>query len=260
MKLNGETTLSTIPRVKRPVRPQPKAGDSHVDWDVIHRKVLEGAARLAWVEDAPEDVLEQTWARRAAQVARIIEEEEAEEQIQIVVIRLGRELYGLETNYVFDIRPLENITLVPRVPEWVAGVTNLRGRVVSALDLPVYFGLPPVERDSDHRSAKQYLIVVETPAMEIALIADEVLMIETLPVSKIQEATSAVRGIRPEFMRGIVVHTEEAASQEQREPTPSPDGHNTANSLAGVSTALLLILDLPALLADKRLIVHEDII
>ena len=260
MNMNGETTLSTIPKAKRPVIPGRKVRDSRVDWEEIRRKVLESSARLAWVEDVPQEVLERAWARHAAQVAQVLKEEEAGEQIQIVVIRLGQEVYGLETNNVFDIRPLENITHVPRVPDWVIGVTNLRGRVISVLDLPNFFGLPPVERDVDHKSAKQYLIVVETPAMEIALVADEVLMIETLPVSKIQEATSAVRGIPPNYMRGIVVRADEAASQEQREPAHSSGDHNTTNSLAGISTALLLILDLPALLADKRLIVHEDTI
>ena len=63
-----------------------------------------------------------------------------------MVIRLGREVYGLETDYVFDIRPLESITHVPRVPDWVAGVVNLRGRIISVLDLQRFLGLPPVER------------------------------------------------------------------------------------------------------------------
>jgi purine-binding chemotaxis protein CheW len=260
MKLNGETTLSTIPRVRRHVQTRALGSKSRVDWDLIHRKVLEGSARLAWVEEATQEVLEQTWARRADQMARVIEEEEAEEQIQVVPIRLGYEVYGLETNYVFDIRPLDNITPVPRVPNWVAGVTNLRGRVVSVLDLAVFFGLPPVEVDNNHKPTKQNLIVVETPAMEIALVADEVLMIESLPLSKIQEATSAVRGIPPKYMRGIVVQGDKVASHEQIEAPHSPGDPNTANPHAGGSTGLILILDLLALLADKRLIVHEDII
>ena len=44
--------------------------------------------------------------------------------------------------------------------------------------------------------------------MEMALLVDEVLVIEALPVSQIQEATSAVSGIQPEYMRGIVSRTQ----------------------------------------------------
>ena len=260
MKYNGETTLSTIPNISRSARHRKKEVASQVDWDALRQKVLESSARVAWVEEAPEEVLEQTWTRRAVQISQALKETEVEEQIQIVVIRLGRELYGLDANYVFDIRPLENITRVPRVPDWVAGVTSLRGRVISVLDLPIFFGLSSIERDIDYRSDKLFLIVVETPAMEIALVADEVLAIETLPVSKIQEATGAVRGIRSDYMRGIVVRTEETTLQEQKEPLPPSVGRNTENSLAGGNTPLLLVLDLPALLADKRLVVHEDII
>ena len=67
-------------------------------------------------------------------------------------------------------------------------------------------------------------------------------------------------------MRGIVCRVQTGVSQEiiggnghGETPTPSAN-HNKANAPTGVDTALLLILDLPVLLADKRLIVHEDII
>jgi hypothetical protein len=128
MKMNGETTLSTIPKPDRPVRSVRTANGSQVDWEALHRKVLESSSRLALVDEAPTGVLEQTWARRAAQIARVIEAEETGNQIEIVVVRLGKELYGLEADFVFDIRQLENITPVPRVPDWVAGVVNLRGQ------------------------------------------------------------------------------------------------------------------------------------
>lgn len=237
MRMNGETTLSTIPRPERVVQPSRKIDSTQVDWEEIRRKVLESSARLVWMDDVPQDVLEQAWAQRAEQVAQVIADGESGEQIEIVVIRLGREVYGVETDYVFDIRSLEHITRVPRVPDWVAGVVNLRGRIISALDLQRYLGLPPAENGGEVESGARHLVVVGTPAMELALLVDEVLAVESLPISQIQEATSAVKGIQAEYMRGIVVQSQ-----------------------AGDDTAPLLVLDLPALLADKRLIVHEDII
>lgn len=266
MKMNGETTLSTVPRPGRSLPPSRKDIGSRVDWEVIRRKVLDSSARLAWVDDVPQEILEQTWARRAAQIAQAIKEDEAGEIIQIVLIRLGCELYGLEASYVFDIRPLEKVTRVPRVPGWVVGVVNLRGRIISVIDLPGFMGFSSAEREGNHNPTMQYLIVVETPCMDVALAADEVLAIETLPVSRIQEATSAVQGIQPEYMRGIVVRTQADIDQEKMnrngkgETNPSIDNPNAANSFTGIEAGILLILDLPALLADKRLILHEDII
>jgi len=241
MRMNGETTLSKIPRPAKALQPGRKNDSSQVDWESIHQKVLESSAGLVWTDDIPQEVLEQTWAQRAAEMAQIVEEGEGGEQIQIAVVRLGREVYGFETDYIYDIRQLDHITRVPRVPDWVAGVVNLRGRIVSVLDLQRFLGLPSGEQEGKVESGSRHLVVVGISTMELALVVDEVLAIESLPTNHIQDAASAVRTVQVEYMRGIVSRTE-------------------ADALAGVDTALMLILDLPALLADKRLIVHEDII
>lgn len=237
MRMNGETTLSTIPRPEKASRQDRKIDGSKVDWEAIHRSVLNSSARLVWMDDVPQDVLEETWARRASLVAQVIEDGETGEQIEIAVVRLGQEVYGLEVEYIFEIRALDNLTRVPRVPDWVAGVVNLRGRIISVLDLPRFLGLPRTAKEDKNDEDSHDLVVVETTTMELAIQVDEVLAIEALPVSQIQEATSAVRGIQAEYMRGIVIPTQSEAD-----------------------TIPLLILDLPTLLADKRLIVHEDII
>lgn len=76
--------------------------------------------------------------------------------------------------------------------------------------------------------------------MEIALLADDVLSVEAPPASQVLEATDTIRGIHPEYVRGVAEHWRGDA------PT-NGDG-------------LLVVLDLPALLADERLIVHEEIV
>lgn len=241
MRMNGETTLSTVPRPGRITQRIQKTEATLVDWEAIRRNVLESSARLAWTDDVSQEVLEQTWARRASQIAQEIEDSGTGAKIEVAVVRLGREVYGIETDYVFDIRQLNQITRVPRVPDWVAGVVNLRGRIISVLDLQRFLGLPSSEKEGGSESGSRHLIVVGTAAMELALLVDEVLAIESLPTSQIQEATSALRTVQVEYMRGIVNRTE-------------------ADTLADVDTTLILVLDLPVLLADKRLIVHEDII
>ena len=137
--------------------------------------------------------IELVWARRAAQLAQAIIDQDQSEQIELVLVRLGREMYGLEAQYIFDIRPLERVTRVPRAPEWVTGVINVRGRILSVCDLQRFLGLPRARRlDTLHR------IVVETDAMEVALLIDVVLAVEALPVDQIHDASGTVRGIRPE--------------------------------------------------------------
>ncbi len=225
-----------------------KATSSHIetrrtiDWNEIYDHLAQTSAKLAVVDEVPPDVLEKTWERRAAQLAREIEEDTSGEKIEIVVVRIGQELYGVEVPYVFDIRTEQSITRVPRTPAWVAGVVNLRGRVMSVLDLAAYLGLPAASNQDQH---EKRLLVVETPKMELALLVDEVLSIEPIAISAIQEATTTVRGIRAEFVRGLVV----------REAQLNVQAENGVQK----HDEMLVILDLPALLADPGLIVQEEV-
>jgi len=204
------------------------------DWDSIRQRIAAASAAMSETDETAPEVVEQVWARRAERLAQMPVKPEEGEQIQLALLRLGREVYGLDVEYVFDIRPVEprSVTPVPRVPAWVAGVVNLRGRIFSVVDLQRFLGLAPTG-NADGSAPTRFLTVVETPEMELALIVDEVLPMETVTVSRIQDATGTVRGIRPEYMRGI------------------------ADRSNGDS---MVILDLPALLADRQIIVHEEIV
>jgi len=203
------------------------------DWDSIRKHIAAAGEALERSDEVAPAAMERVWAYRAKRLAQVPVKPDDSEQIQLVLLRLGREVYGLGVQYVFDIRPVEprSITRVPRVPNWVAGVVNLRGRILSVIDLQRFLGLSPAE-GTDNDMATRCLVVVETSEMELALLADEALPMETVSVSRIQDATGTVRGIRPEYVRGI------------------------ADRSAGDS---MVILNLPALLADKQLIVHEEI-
>lgn len=236
MKMNGETTLSTVPRLKRP---EPEKANR----ESARQPILSNTASTAWTDEISADDLAQVLARRAAQIAQVVEENNLGEQIELAIIALGREVYGIEVQYVFNIRPVEHLTHVPRVPAWVAGVVNLRGNILSVLDLSKYLGLPM--SDQPVNVAKQRLVVVRTLEMELALLVDEVLAIESFPLASLQEATGVVRGLRPEHVRGILVDSRALTG-------PSVEKGDEG-------AGMLVVLDLPVLLADKRLIVHEDI-
>lgn len=183
--------------------------------------------------------------QRAVRLAQAPDEEDTGEQMTLVLVRLGREIYGLDARYIGRIRPVERITPVPRVPDWVAGVTNLRGHVLSVIDLRTLFGLPAAtgngHRDADAASESasgSYLVAVETPEMELALQVDAVLSVVAMPVSQLQETTSTIRGLRADHVIGIG----------KWQPTPDE------------KEALLAVLDMPALMRDERLVIHEEIV
>jgi purine-binding chemotaxis protein CheW len=206
------------------------AAKTAIDWNDVRRRLVAANAALNEEDESAPEAMEQIWARRAARLAQAPAPADEGEQMQVVLLRLGREVYGLDVRYASDIHLAENIARVPRVPDWAAGVVNLRGRIFSVVDLRRYLGLGRAEAAECSPEAACYLVVVETPDMEVALLADEVLPMETVPIDRIQDAASAIRGLRPEYLRGIAER---------------PGGGS------------MVILDLPALLADKQLIVHK---
>jgi len=216
---------------------------TQLDWNLVHQRLVDSSARLTWGDDLTDEALQEAWSRRAALVAQALKEEEQGQQVEVAVIRLGRELYGLEVEFIFDIRMEENITRVPRTPEWVAGVVNLRGRILSVVDLQRYLGLPVVEKTLD--SGPRHLLLVQIPQMELALLVDEVLSIQNIPANRIQEAASLVRGLPVEYVQGVYIENNKGSDK-----TTTSEGNN--------STSLLVILNLYNLLIDKQILVQEE--
>jgi purine-binding chemotaxis protein CheW len=183
--------------------------------------------------------MERIWAERAAQFAEAPSTEDEGERVDLLVVRLGREFYGLEAEYVFRIRPAVQIAPVPRVPSWVAGIANERGRILSVLDVQAFLGLPTAA--DEEAQGQPSLIIVETPEMELALLVDEVLELQTIQTSRVQRATDTTRSIPAEYVHGVVADLDDLYLQ-------------------GGESATLVILDLRTLLADESLIVHEEIV
>ncbi len=255
----------------------PQGSETAIDWDEVRQRVVAAGATLAGMDESAPEMVEQVWERRAARLAQVEVEEDKGEQIELVLIRLGREIYALDAMHVFDIRPAERITRVPRVPEWVSGVVNLRGRILSVLDLQRFLGLPHRKLGEDDGLKGLYLVVVETPAMELALLVDQVLAVQALPVAGIQDTAGTVHSIRSEYVRGVINYVlstgalgdetegqavlpedEKRASEGDRRSGQTDKAHQPAR-LEGGDSSLVVILDLPALLADKHLVVHEEI-
>jgi purine-binding chemotaxis protein CheW len=218
-----------------------KQQEKTFDWEGVRQRIAATKAALEKVSETPQDVLERIWAQRAEQFAQVPVEEEVGSRVELVQVRLGREMYGLDAGYVFGIRPAEQITPVPRVPDWVAGVVNLSGRILSVVDLGKFFGLPPSEPDEANDDLQTgYLLVVETPDMEVALLADEVLDVQDVPVSRIRDTADTVRGISPEYVVGV--------TERKIEDEAAGEGE------------LMVVLDLPSLLADDQLAIHEEVV
>jgi purine-binding chemotaxis protein CheW len=83
---------------------------------------------------------------------------------QLVVFDLNEEAYGVDISAVQEIIRMQEITRVPRAPEFIEGVINLRGKVIPVVDLRSRFSMPGTERTDEHR-----IVVVDVEGQDIEL-------------------------------------------------------------------------------------------
>lgn len=87
----------------------------------------------------------------------------------MVEFLLAHEKYGIEPDYLREIFPLKTLTPIPCTPPFVLGVTNLRGEVLSVIDLKKFFELPDKGLTDFTK-----VIVLESETMAFGILADSV--------------------------------------------------------------------------------------
>src|SRR5512139_2872995 len=83
-------------------RAAPDSASRRLDWESMRKQIVASQASLLALDDDTPEALAQLWQQRAAQLAQLPEPEATGEQLSLIVIRLGRERYGLEVPYVRD--------------------------------------------------------------------------------------------------------------------------------------------------------------
>jgi purine-binding chemotaxis protein CheW len=181
--------------------------------------------------------LAQVWARRAYQLAEAPPAPVTGETVDLLVFWLGKERFGLEVSNVREIFPVQQLTPVPRTPNFVAGVFSARGRIISVIDLRAFLGLSgPAGNGSNKPGMSQAKIIVTTNTdltsataqMEVGLLVEEVSDVITIFKKDIEPPLISHTGPHSDYLRGITAE-------------------------------MLVVLNLNALLNDKRVIVLEEL-
>jgi len=93
---------------------------------------------------------------------------------QIIVFRLGGESYGLPIDDIKEVVLTPRITRLPLMPSFVRGVANIRGEIIAILDLEEKFGLYTGENNTPAETDRNYCLVVESEAYQMAILVREV--------------------------------------------------------------------------------------
>jgi purine-binding chemotaxis protein CheW len=117
---------------------------------------------------------------------------------QLVVFELANEHYGLDIATVEGIIKMQAITRMPQAPNFVEGVTNLRGSVVPVIDLRKRFGLEHQEETRDTR-----IVVVYMDRTKVGMIVDGVSEVLRVPEDAIEPPPTMVTTVNSAFIKGI---------------------------------------------------------
>jgi purine-binding chemotaxis protein CheW len=127
---------------------------------------------------------------------------EITETRQYLTFKLGNEIFATEVDKVREVLDLATITKIPRTPDFMAGVINLRGSVVPVVDFRLCFGMSKTE------STRNTCIVVvevmlENESTVIGALADSVEEVIDLEPDQIQPAPKIGTQIRTDFIKGM---------------------------------------------------------
>jgi purine-binding chemotaxis protein CheW len=194
-----------------------------IDWNEIKQRLE--AARIE---------IERIWTPTAEDTRRVLEEralalarepaqaESADAWIEVVEFSLADERYAFASEYVREVYPLEDITPLPCTPAFVLGIVNLRGEILSVIDIKKFFDLPEKGLTNLNK-----VIVLESGDMVFGIVADAISTVRRILRTDIQSTLPTLIGIRAEYLQGVTVER-------------------------------VVILDAEKLLGDEKLIVQEQ--
>lgn len=117
---------------------------------------------------------------------------------QYIVFSLGEERFGIDSLKITTIDRMKTITRVPKTPEYIKGVINLRGDIIPVMDLRSKFNLPPVEETEETR-----IIILKLEEISIGVIVDQVLQTIQLGGEAIENASSLINSAASDYIFGI---------------------------------------------------------
>ncbi len=122
----------------------------------------------------------------------------ADQVLQWVTFRLQEETYGINVMQVQEVLRYSEIAPVPGSPDYVLGIINLRGNVVTVIDTRSRFGLPPAEVTDNTR-----VVIIEAEKQVIGILVDSVAEVVYLKQSEVDVAPNVGTDESARFIQGV---------------------------------------------------------
>lgn len=141
---------------------------------------------------------------RAESLSQRQEEETADERAGVLLFALADEWYGVRIGDVREICNEYRVTPVPCAPESIQGVINLRGEIISVMDLRTLLRLPPPEEIEETEEQTALIIVEEESGIVTALVVDQIGDIIEVAEESMDPPLSTADKSQAEYVTGSV--------------------------------------------------------
>ncbi len=145
------------------------------------------------------------------------------EFMDVITFSLSTETYAIESVFVREVYPLKTYTLLPGTPDFILGIINVRGQILSVTNLKKFFHLPEAGIGELNK-----VIIVSNGLMEFGILADVVHGTRRIAKNIIQQAPPTISGVGADY-------------------------------LLGVTSGSIIVLNIQAILEDKSIIVDIEV-
>jgi purine-binding chemotaxis protein CheW len=182
----------------------PQKNSKAIDWSEVKQRLE--TARIA---------IEHIWAPTTAETKKVLEEraralareparaEAADEWIEVVEFTLAHERYAVASEYVREVYPLEDLTPLPCTPSFVLGIVNLRGEILSVIDIKKFFDLPEKGLTDLNKVIVLESAGAQSGDMVFGIVADAINGVRRIRRADIQPSLPTLTGIREDYLQGV---------------------------------------------------------
>lgn len=194
-----------------------------VDWTQIHHRLEKAKERLDQRWKADLEGKRTILRERARAFAQESKKEGPEDEMEVLEFMLAYERYGIEPSHIREVCLLKDLTPLPGTPPFISGIINVRGKVLSVIDLKKLFDLPEKGLGDLNK-----VIVLSSAGTELGVLADAILGIKRTRIGDLQPSLPTLTGIREAYLKGVTGDR-------------------------------LIVLDAEKILSDKKIVINESV-
>jgi purine-binding chemotaxis protein CheW len=209
--------------VKKNIQPLEGKKKQPVNWEDVHRRLDATRQVIEHVRAPAGEDRKRILRERARLLAREEEKILDRDSISVLEFMLASERYGIESSFVREVLQIRELTPLPGTPPFLLGIINIRGEICSIIDLKKFFNI-------SERGLPEFnkVIVIRNEAMKFGIVVDSVVGTRQILCTTLKPPPPTFTGIRAEYVKGV-------------------------------ASGPVIVLDGGRILADRNLVVNEQV-